>query len=94
MSKTALVYIADETKAIVPAIHIESDGQLRSRLEAFKDRLRHNHTVETFSTPEDLAEKLHRDFRRLLAANRSTAENNGEEEEEYTRAVKVLRDFR
>jgi hypothetical protein len=60
-----LIYLADENAAIFPYSAIDSDNR-RVALEAFKQTLRERHTVGTFSTAEDLAEKITSDFASLL----------------------------
>lgn len=66
LKKAILIYLADETSARVRYADIEIDPQARERLAAFKATLRERHTIETFSTPEDLTEKINRDFAREL----------------------------
>mgnify|MGYP001300204134 FL=1 len=66
LRKSILIYLADEDTARVRYADIEIDPQARERLAAFKATLRERHTVSAFSTPEDLAEKLKRDFAREL----------------------------
>ena len=45
---------------------IDPDVQDREKLSAFKRTLRESHTVDTFTDPEDLAEKLKRDFKQYF----------------------------
>src|SRR5258708_16152619 len=62
--KNILIYTADEENARFKVGDIDNDSANRARLAAFKERLREKHTVESYSTPEDLCEKIKRDFRR------------------------------
>jgi hypothetical protein len=77
LRKTVLVYLADETAARVRYTDIDVEPIARERLAAFKTTLRERHTVSTFTTPEDLAEKIRRDFSRELEA-RTPAAPDGE----------------
>lgn len=94
LGKDVLIYIADDTRPIMPAIHIDADGRSRQRLKAFKAKLREKHTVDTFSTPDDLAEKLQRDFQRHFVGKPSSPGPEDETEAEYEKAVHSLRQFR
>lgn len=94
LGKDVLIYIADEEKAVVPAIHFESDARARRRLAAFKEKLRENHTVDTFSTPDDLAEKLRRDFQRYFALIQRAADANAQTDDEFAKTERSLREFR
>lgn len=66
VGKPVLIYLADERAAIVPFADIDVDNPQRERLVAFKQTLRERHTVSTFSTADDLAEKIKSDFAKLL----------------------------
>jgi Domain of unknown function (DUF4062) len=58
LGKTILIYLADEEAARFRKADFDLDPINRARLDAFKGTLRENHTVDWFSTPEDLAEKI------------------------------------
>ncbi len=64
-SKDVLIYLVDEQNALFPIRHIDQDEK-RAKLEAFKSLLRERHTTESFTTVDDLKEKLNRDLKRLL----------------------------
>lgn len=68
LGKDVLIYLVDEDAARVRYADIEVDPVARERLAAFKRVLREKHTVNTFTTPEDLAEKIKTDFRREFEA--------------------------
>jgi Domain of unknown function (DUF4062) len=72
LKKVILIYLADEDAACVRYADIEMDPRARERLAAFKETLRERHTIGTFSTPEDLAEKINRDFARELSPRAGT----------------------
>jgi hypothetical protein len=92
--KEVLLYIADEDSGCVPYAHIDSDGRNRRRLEAFKNRLRERHTVDTFSTPEDLVEKLARNVARFFEPIQSPASVVPVTQQEFEKTIRVLRQFR
>lgn len=73
LGKTVLIYLADEEAARVRYSDIDTEPLARERLAAFKGILRDRHTVSTFTSPEDLAEKIRRDFARELEARTPTA---------------------
>lgn len=60
-----LMYIIDEEKSLIPPIYVDKNENAK-KLEDFKEHLRKNHTVETFSSPDDLANKIERDIVRLM----------------------------
>lgn len=66
LKKEILIYLADEEQAKIRYKDIDIDESLREKLKAFKGLLRERHTVNTFSVPDDLAEKLRRDFVRYF----------------------------
>jgi hypothetical protein len=65
LSKEILIYLIDDQNALVPVRYIDR-GFNWEKLEVFKKLLRERHTVDTFVSENDLAEKLRRDFSRLL----------------------------
>ncbi len=73
LGKTILIYLADENAARIRYSDIEVEPLARERLVAFKAKLRERHTVSEFATPDDLAEKIKRDFVRELEAREPTA---------------------
>jgi hypothetical protein len=60
-----LIYIINENESQIPPIYVDKNENAK-KLEDFKDFLRKNHTVDTFTTPDDLAIKIERDIVRLL----------------------------
>jgi hypothetical protein len=64
-SKEVLIYLVDEEHAQVLIKNVDRDAK-REKLEAFKRLLRERHTIESFTSVEDLKEKLNRDLKRLL----------------------------
>lgn len=56
-----LIYLIDEEKAVIKPIHIDHENY--HALCAFKDQLKHNHTVSFFENPNDLAVKIENDLR-------------------------------
>jgi hypothetical protein len=64
LKKEILIYLADDQQAIIPVKYIDFDPIISEKLKAFKGILQEHHTVNKFSTPEDLVEKLRRDFKR------------------------------
>jgi len=62
-----LIYLADEELAVIPYKDIDKDSASQEKLAAFKKALREQHTVVTFSSPEDLAAKIRTDFAKILA---------------------------
>jgi hypothetical protein len=66
LNKIILIYLADEQQAIVRAKDFDIDQSFREKLKAFKNLLQERHTVNKFSTAEDLAENLRRDFKRYF----------------------------
>ena len=66
LNKAILIYLVDEESARVRYSDIDPDVQDREKLSAFKRTLRESHTVDTFTDPEDLAEKLKRDFKQYF----------------------------
>ena len=67
LGKEILIYFADEQEARFRYADIDVDPQKCARLAEFKKNLRENHTFDTFSTPEDLAEKLETTFQKHFA---------------------------
>jgi hypothetical protein len=66
-SKEILLYQIDDEKARVTPANIDF-GEAHDKLISFKKLLRRRHTVSTYDTPNDLVQKLRRDFQRLLTS--------------------------
>lgn len=92
LRKHILVYVIDEADALVRIGDIELDPKRREKLEGFKRTLRQNHTVDSFTSPENLSEKLKRDFGRLLRA-KDIAADASLPDEELAVAADVLQSF-
>ncbi len=87
--KTVLIYLADEQSAVFPYAAIDVDGRRRA-LTAFKQTLKERHTVSTFSTAEDLSEKIKGDFSELLEPKAPAVVAAGDE---FAPTVKLVRRF-
>jgi len=92
LEKHILIYLIDETNARVTIREIDQDPNRREKLESFKKTLRQNHTIGSFTSPEDLAEKLKRDFGRFLRA-KDIAADLSVVEEEFAVAAEVMKSF-
>ena len=90
LEREILIYLADEQVAKVRYTDIDVDPVHREKLKAFKTVLQERHTVSTFSTPDDLAEKLRRDFERYFDPREAEPE---EPREEFELTLKVVRRF-
>jgi uncharacterized protein DUF4062 len=91
-NKEILIYIADDDAASFPHSRMDEDSRTRKRLAAFKDRLRERHTIGSFSTLEDLAEKLTRDFKKHFETRDRTQVTT--DEEAFVKAASALSEFR
>jgi hypothetical protein len=65
LEKEVRIYLVDEESALFAIKYIDRDEK-REKLEAFKRLLRERHTIESFTSVDDLKEKLNRDLRPLL----------------------------
>jgi hypothetical protein len=92
--KEILIYIADDAAASFPFSSIDEDSRARKRLTAFKARLREHHTVDSFSTPEDLVEKLSRDFKKRFDPRQQEQNQTSTNEEVFSKTANTLREFR
>lgn len=89
LEKEILIYLVDEQNALFAIRYIDQDEK-RQKLEALKGLLRERHTVESFSTVDDLKEKLNRDLKRLLTEKGHAGES---EADEYIVSKKVIDRF-
>lgn len=80
LNREVLIYVADEEAVAFPYSAIDHDSGRVAQLLSFKKKLRERHTVDTFSTPEDLAAKLKRDFEKHFAPREPTRSNDLAEE--------------
>jgi Domain of unknown function (DUF4062) len=90
--KEILVYIADDEAASFPQSVVDEDTRTRKRLMAFKRTLRERHTVDTFSTPDDLVDKLSRDFKKHFLLRQEEPQSQGVEEV-FAKSASALREF-
>ncbi len=60
-----LIYVIDEDKALISPVHVDKNENAK-KLQEFKKYLGDTHTVEKFTTPDDLANKIERDLVRLM----------------------------
>lgn len=88
-NKETLIYLIDEDNARVLAKYIDKDER-RDKLDAFKRLLKERHTVATYRSPEDLGEKLERDFRKLLQSKTAI---NQIELNEFAKASETIKRF-
>jgi hypothetical protein len=91
--KDILIYLADDEEAAFPQAARDDDSSSQKRLAAFKKTLRERHTVDAFSTPEDLVEKLSRDFKKHFVPKPSEQITNPAEDV-YARSAAALNAFR
>ena len=65
LKREILVYIIDQANTAILVKDIDFDNK-KSKLDSFKSILKERHTIDTFTSPSDLAEKLNRRFTELL----------------------------
>ena len=90
LGKDILVYMADERHAKVRYVDVDVDLTLREKLKAFKGILRERHTVDTFTSPDDLADKLRRDFARYFESRKAEPE---ERKDKFDATLKIVQRF-
>jgi len=91
LDKHRLIYIADDKTAVFPATAFEKDTRRQSKLKAFKGTLREQQVIQTFSTADDLAEKIQRDIQRDFPV---ASPQPGEDlQTEFDLSLKTIRDF-
>jgi hypothetical protein len=88
-NKKTLIYLIDEENAKVLAKFIDKDER-QDNLSAFKRLLKERHTVATYRSPDDLVEKLERDFRKLLHSKITVSQ---EGLNEYEKALETIKRF-
>jgi hypothetical protein len=91
-NKDILIYVADENAASFPPAQMDQEAGKRRQLAAFKSRLRDSHTVDTFSTPADLVEKLSRDFKKHFESRQESPAAN--DDDSFAKTTKALDAFR
>ncbi len=88
-NKEILIYLIDEDNSKISPKNVDY-GHERELLNTFKDLLRERHTIDYFSSSSDLAEKLRRDFARLLESKEQPLQ---ELEDEYNTSKVVIDKF-
>ncbi|MGO9008816.1 MAG: DUF4062 domain-containing protein [Bryobacteraceae bacterium] len=91
--KEILIYLADDGIAYFPNDLMDQDPQARESLAAFKRTLRERHTVDTFSSPNDLVEKLSRDFRKRFPPEDLGQAQSSVDEDAFANAERALAAF-
>lgn len=85
--KPILIYLIDKEKAQVIPSHFDVENQ--EKLEIFKNKLRENHTVDTFKDSNDLVDKLNRQFHKYLTQKEEEAEFS----DDFENSISVLNRF-
>ncbi len=91
--KEILIYVADDEAACFPQSVVDQDAKSRERLEAFKRLLGERHVFVTFSTPEDLVEKLSRDFDKRFSTKQQGQERDKSDEDVFAASARALKAF-
>jgi hypothetical protein len=91
LNRVILIYLADEQQAKVRYVDVDVEPALREKLKAFKATLRERHTVDTFSGPEDLVEKLRRDLARYFQPTKTKPPE--EPNDEFAETLKMVQRF-
>lgn len=76
-----LIYIIDEENALIAPKYVDR-GVLADKLDAFKNKLRSEHVIKKFISPDSLGEALQHDLRETMTRL------NAEEEKQITSAQK------
>lgn len=90
LGKEILIYLADDQQAMVRAKDFDVDQIPIEKLKAFKGLLSERHTVNIFSGPDDLADKLRRDFKRYFDPSESETKVTIDE---YDRTLALVKTF-
>jgi hypothetical protein len=90
LKKEILIYLADEENTRLLYKDIDVEVLPREKLEAFKGVLRERHTLATFSSPDDLAEKLKRDLSRYFESSSADGE---QQKDEFDTSLNIVRNF-
>jgi hypothetical protein len=89
LKKEILIYLADEEHKF-RLKDMDDDPKLLEKLKAFKGVLQARHTVDTFSGPEDLAEKIRRNFARYFEP---TDAETKQQPNEFDTTLAIVKDF-
>ena len=92
LGKEVLIYLADDAAARFRYVDIEIEPMAVERLKAFKGTLRGRHTVASFSTAEDLVDKLRRDIGHHVEL-RKKEEATGEARGEFEKTLVMVSRF-
>jgi hypothetical protein len=92
-NKEILIYLADDDTGFFPKRHMDDDPESRDRLDAFKQQLREKHTVNSFSSPDDLAEKLSHDFQSRFLTKTVEISDQRTDAEAFAKTNDALRIF-
>ena len=84
------IYLADEQQAKVRYVDVDTDSTLREKLKAFKGILREQHTVDTFVSADDLADKLQRNMAGYFLPRKVGPE---ESTDEFQSTLKMVSQF-
>jgi hypothetical protein len=87
--KEILMFLLDTERAPVLEAHTDF-GERREKLNAFKSILKERHTIASFTTERDLAEKLSNSLRSILAPKNDAT---SAPPDEFQRSNEVLRSF-
>ncbi len=90
LDKEILIYLMDSKNAKVAPEFIDRDTFRSTRLDTFKRLLKENHTVDTFVSPDDLAQKLQRSVGSYVEPKQPSAE---EVKGEFERTASLLDEF-
>jgi hypothetical protein len=86
LNKEILIYLADEKQLRFSIDDIDFDEN-REKLKAFKNTIKERHTVDFFSSEDDLINKLKRRFDDLLKKKENEKIENGNEYEESKKII-------
>jgi hypothetical protein len=87
LNQEILIYMMDEKYSKVPPVYIDH-GEKWEKLMAFKSVLKDNHTFDSFTSEDDLEQKIRRKFDELLAAK-----TEEKEVDEYNQSKKIIHKF-
>jgi len=89
LKKELLIYLADEKDSRISPQEMDYD-EARQKLLAFKSILKDRHTIDTFTSEDDLAQKVKRRFDVLLSEK---AEAGTKVEDEYVKSKETIDEF-
>lgn len=89
LGREIFIYLIDDNEGIVNPKFVDF-GEKHEKLKAFKSILKERHTIDTFKTPDDLAEKLDEKFNELLLKKEET---EPETSDEFARSKEIMNKF-